>query len=505
MQPDWMLTATFVWLNTKMHPVKIANSKSMFGITHKRNLMKGNYMNFTQAVINSDNMTTTTNGAAAYKSTCSKVLDFFSKAASMRSMDSTSLFKEAYQENPELALRALLWVRDVRGGAGERKVFRDNLKQLLLTGFDKYTLLDKVPEVGRWDDLLVAIGTKAEKYVLSLIKTALSNNNSLCAKWMPRKGTEAETLRKYLNLTPKQYRKYLVNLTQVVETQMCNNSWESIEYQKVPSNAHNIYKKAFSKHSPERYEAYKEALVKCVTKINASTLFPHQVVKSLSEDSTIANAQWKSLPNYIPDGSSVLPMIDLSGSMNTEAAKGFSCMDVAIALGLYTATKNTGVFKNLWLNFSAEPSLYQIKGESLLEHYNSLDFSNWGMNTDIEKAFKLILSVAVDNKVQPEDMPKTLMIFSDMQFDQATSRTQTTFENVNALFDVSGYQLPNIVFWNLNGMYKNTPCTKDKSGAMLVSGFSPSIMEAVLSDDLDQISPEGLMLKVLMKDRYDLS
>jgi len=464
---------------------------------------KGNKMNFKEAVVDLENTTTTTNGDKAYVSTCSKVLDFFSKAGSMRNTDSTESFTSAYQENPLLALKSLLWVRDIRGGAGERKVFRDNLSNLLNNNQVPNTFLDKIPEVGRWDDLFVCFGTKYQDYALGMIKTALEQHNSLCAKWMPRKGKEAETIRKYLKLTPKQYRKLLVGLTQVVETKMCSQQWDTIEYQKVPSNAHNIYKQAFNKHSPERYESYKESLTKGEVKINASTLYPHQVVKSLKEDAVIANAQWEALPNYIPKESSILPMIDLSASMDVESAKSFSCKDIAVALGLYTSTKNTGVFKNLWLNFDTLPEMFTLKGSKLSEYYKSLDFDKWGSTTNIESAFNLILDLAVTNKISQEDMPKTLMIFSDMQFDQANNGTNTNFEIAKQRFKAEGYTLPNVVFWNLNARYKNQPCKKDSSGAMLVSGFSPAIMESVLSDNIEDITPEKLMLKVLTKPRYD--
>lgn len=242
-------------------------------------------------------------------------------------------------------------------------------------------------------------------------------------------------------------------------------------------------------------------MVKGEQKINSATLFPHQVVKSLSDDEVIANAQWSSLPNYIPENSSVLPMIDLSGSMSTEAAKGYTCMDVAIALGLYTSTKNTGVFQNLWLNFSSSPQMYTLKGTTLQEYYNSLDFKNWGMNTDITKAFELILKVALENNLTQEQLPSTLMIFSDMQFDQAL-QGQSSFDTARVLFEHHNYKLPTVVFWNLNSKYQNSPCTQHESGAVLVSGFSPSVMEVVLSGDFEQITPENLMLKVLNKDRY---
>jgi len=462
-------------------------------------------MNFSEAVLQHNNTTTTTNGAKAYVSTCNKVLDFFSKAGSMRNIDSVPSFKEAFEENKDLALRSLLWVRDVRGGAGERKVFRDNLEYLLTNNLVPASFLYKIPEVGRWDDLFVAFNTSYEGYALFLIKLALNANDALCAKWMPRKGVVAETIRKYLRLTPKSYRKLLVGLTQVVETKMCSQDWDSIEYQKVPSNAHNIYKKAFNLHSPERYSEYKESLTKGETKINASVLYPHQVIKSLSVDKTIANAQWKALPNYIPTDSSILPMIDLSASMDTpSAAKGFSCMELAIALGLYTSTKNTGVFQNLWLNFDTKPKMYKLKGDTLAEKYASLNFSDWGGSTNINLAFDLILDVAVQNKLPSSSLPKTLLVLSDMQFDVATDRgiLGTNFEMAKINFKEAGYELPTVVFWNLNANSSNQPCKKDDSGAMLVSGFSPSILEPVLSNKMDNITPESLMLNVLMKDRY---
>ena len=467
-------------------------------------------MNFVDAVTTSNNQTVTTNGAAAYVSTCDKVLDFFGQAASKRGQDTSKMFNEAFNENPDLAVRALLWVRDVRGGAGEREIFRSNLKQLLknkssLIDFNR--VLDKIPEVGRWDDLFVAFDTDFEVYALGMIWFALKqDNNALCAKWMPRKGVNAEKIRKHLGLTPKQYRKLLVGLTQVVETQMCSGSWDNIEYQKVPSNAHNIYKTAFGKHSPELYAKYKESLTKGEVKINASTLYPHQVVKSLDTDKLIANAQWNALPNYIPADSSVLPMIDLSASMrDASACKGYTAMDVAIALGLYTATKNTGVFKNLWLNFSEKPQMYQLSGNSLSEYKSSLDFQNWGGSTNIKAAFQLILKVAVENNVPKDQMPKTLMIFSDMQFNIAVgSPSKTLFHAAKQMFEEAGYDLPNVVFWNLNTFAGNVPVQKNEQGAMLVSGFSPAIMEAVLANDFEQITPKGLMLKVLLKNRYNL-
>lgn len=460
-------------------------------------------MKFNEAVVAENNTTTTQNGAKAFVSTTNEVLDFFSRAAAMRNVDSTALFTKAFLSNEELALRALLWVRDVRGGAGERKVFRDNFKSLMVNNqITSLGFLMKVPEVGRWDDLLEAVGTEYEEEAFLLIRKALNDNNALCAKWMPRKGAVAEKLRKYLGLTPKQYRKKLVGLTSVVETKMCSNAWDKIDYKSVPSNAHNIYKEAFKKHSPDAYEEYKNKLTSGEVKINSSTLYPHQIVANLRTDEVIANAQWNNLPNYIPEGSNVLPMIDLSGSMECSASQGVTCMQVAIALGLYCSTKNEGAFKNMWLNFDSNPELQVLKGNSLSEAHDSLDFQSWGTSTNIDKAFQLILDVATKNKVKQEDMPDTLIIFSDMQFD-AAGIAGTNFEYMKVLYKEAGYAAPNVVFWNLNAKFANSPCLKDDSGAMLVSGFSPAIMQAVLKGDFESISPEVLMLSVLLQDRYN--
>lgn len=470
--------------------------------------MKGNIMNFAQAVESANNGTVTTNGATAYKSTNSTVLDFFGKAASMRGTDTSQLFEKALASNPEMAIRALLWLRDVRGGAGERKAFRDNLNSAMNSFADdafRKRFVSKVVEVGRWDDLFSLFDTNHERIALLEIQKGLGIADSLCAKWMPRKGLNAEKIRKHLKLTPKQYRKLLVGLTEVVETKMCSNQWGEIEYQKVPSNAHNIYRAAFGKHSPEKYEQYKQQLKSGEVKINSSTLYPHQIVKTLHSDPVIANAQWKSLPDYVPENSFALPMIDLSSSMSSvHVSDSYTALDISVALGLYTATKSKGTFSGLWLNFSDNPQLYKLKTDNLESAYKSLDFNNWGGSTNIEAAFNLILQVAKENSLSQEDMPSTLIIFSDMQFNVASKGNQTTFKTSQKLFEDSGYVLPKIVFWNLCGSTNNVPVIKDESGAVLVSGFSPALMKSVLSDNLESFTPENMMLEVLMQDRYML-
>lgn len=462
-------------------------------------------MNFSDALELNATVTTTTNGAKAFTTTKNAVLDFFNKAGSMRGQDISVLLQQAIAEDLELTTKVMLWLRDIRGGAGERDLFKKNLVTILSTlqGNKIQSFISKVPEVGRWDDLLSLVDTKYETIAFEAIKQGLLNNNQLCAKWLPRQGKVASKLAKYLKLDAKAYRKLLVNLTSVVETKMCQNQWDSIDYKGVPSNAHRIYTDAFLYHNHEGYTLYKEALAKGEVKINAGAVYPHQVVDLLRKDETLANAMWDNLPNYIGDSSSI-PMIDLSGSMTTlSSAKGFSCMQVAIALGLYVSSKNTGSFKNIWLNFSDNPKLFKLKGVTLKDKYESLDFNDWGGSTNFEAALKHIANFGKQNEVKPEDMPKYLVVLSDMQFNQASNSKKTLFEMSQEIFKDTGYDAPVVVFWNLNARYSNQQVQHDTSGAITLSGFSPSMMKAVLSGDFESITPYNAMLEVLKNPKYE--
>lgn len=451
--------------------------------------------------------TRTENGARAYTQTGDSVLNYFSKVGANRGNDNLSLFISALTENEDLAIRALLWTRDIRQGAGERDTFRKLCNHLAINNYKlAERIADKIPELGRWDDLLVFVNTPVEQKAFSLIQKGLEEGNGLCAKWMPRKGSVAEKLRNYLGFTPKRYRKTLVNLTKVVETQMCNKEWSEIEFGKVPSVASQLYRNAFKRNAPKEYQDYLNKLTKGEAKVNAGAVYPHTVVQVLkSGDKQLANAQWDSLPNFVPEGSSVLPMIDTSGSMFCSAggSRTVQCVDVAVGLGMYVASKNTGAFKDLWLNFSTMPKLYKLKGKTLVEKYNSIDWRDWSGSTNLEAAFKLILKTAVDNEVSQEDMPKTLIIFSDMQFDYATHYPdKTLFKNMKLLYKEAGYKVPKVVFWNLREA-GNSPAKVDSNGVALVSGFSPSLMKSVLSDDIEKFTPFNVMLDVLISERYN--
>jgi hypothetical protein len=338
------------------------------------------------------------------------------------------------------------------------------------------------------------------------------------AKWMPRekssKGKVAAEIRKFFGMTPKQYRKQLVGMTNVVETQMCARDWDNIEFSHVPSQASRIYKKAF-KRNTEKFAEYVAKLVagdKSV-KVNAGAIFPHDVIKGVLNHYSMTQftkteldhivAQWDALPNYVEDAS-ILPLVDVSGSMGCPAGNSTSvtCLEVAVGLGLYLADKNKGAFKDTFLTFSGSPELVTLKG-NVVQKAQQMHKSHWAMNTNLNKAFAKILDVAVKGNVPQGDMPKMVLILSDMQMDQCLSFDDSAIDMIRRKYEGAGYEVPNVVFWNLNA-YDNVPVKWDERGVAMVSGFSPSIMTSLLGADLGEFTPLGIMMKTIMNPKYDI-
>ena len=463
---------------------------------------------FRDAVLNTTTEARTQNGMKALASSLSNTTDLFYKFGASRGRDITKEFERAYHENREVALRLIQWGRDARGGAGERKLFRD----LLLFLEKNYTadlletrLLNNIPEIGRWDDLLIFTNPAVRNKAYGLIRDALAANNGLAAKWMPRKGAEAVALRNWLGWTPKFYRKRLVELTKVVETQMCAKDWDNINFQSVPSLAMSRYGAAFRKNAEKAFEDYINALQRGEAKINAGAIYPYDVVKSLkAHNEALADEQWKALPNFMGD-SKILPMVDVSGSMTCRAGNGklsMTCLDVALSLGLYCSDKNTGAFKDLFLTFSSSPKMVTLRG-TLSQKMRQMNSSDWGMSTDLHAAFDEVLRVAVRNSVAKEDMPQAVLILSDMQFNSCIRFDDSAFEMIKRKYADAGYDVPGVVFWNLNS-HDNVPVRFDEKGTALVSGFSPSILKAILASDFEAMTPEAIMLKALDNPRYSL-
>lgn len=473
-------------------------------------------MNFSQATMveNNSALTTTENGMVTNVTTSSKNLDLFSSIGAARAKSDGELshmFLAAYTEDPKLFVRIMLWARDIRGGAGERKVFRSFLNFIEVREPEMTEKIIKlVPVIGRWDDLLVFKTKRAIDIATEFIRDALLvEKNGLAGKWLPRKGEVAVALRQRLGFSPKFYRKTLVGLTNVVETQMCSNKWDEINYSHVPSVASKNYRKSFLKHSPEKYGEYATALKSGdpTVKVNASAIFPHDVLTDLynfpykgTPDQDVGIAQWNSLPDYMGD-QNVLPMSDVSDSMNVPASNGTAtCMDVSVALGLYISERNKGPFKDLILTFSSNPQLLKVEG-NIIDRAFQLKESEWETSTNFEAAIEKILEVGVKNHVAPEDMPQYLLVLSDMQFDEASGNIGVTaLDMVSAKYKKAGYVVPKIVFWNLRDS-NGVAAKSDSPNVALVSGFSPAILKSILSNP-ESYTPFNVMLDAVMNDRY---
>lgn len=463
----------------------------------------------------------TKNGALTNKSSLDANVDFFAIAGASRSAPEqlVPLFNKAFVEDREVAARLLLWMRDAREGAGERNAFRVLLNSLVNTpSFSKTmkTLIEVIPQFGRWDDLLLFLGTRFEKEAVARIKKGLETpaEAPLVGKWLPRKGIQAVVLRNALGLSPKRYRKTIVELSNTVEQKLCAKNFVQINYSQVPSIAAHRYQQTFGRHDAVRYQAYKNDLVKVLSgetpsdpkvKVNASVIYPHQIVQSIRRnptDSVVSHAQWEAMPNWLVQGENILPVVDVSASMGTIVSPGTSAMDVSIGVGLYIADKQKGPFKDMVLTFNTDSRFEFLQGD-IVQKVSQLSRMSWGGSTSLQSAFNNILTHAKGNKVPQEDMPKYLLVISDMEFNP-TYTGDTNFRVMKQKYEIAGYELPLVVFWNVAGRAGNSPATKHDSNVAMVSGFSPAIMQSILSADIKDFTPRGIMLKTVMKPRYDV-
>jgi Domain of unknown function (DUF2828) len=468
----------------------------------------------------------TENGALSRATTGSSLLDFFAQAGAMRKrseQDIINAFTEAFSEDKLLALKALFYFRDIREGQGERRLFRVIAKYLANFHTDVMEKnLHLIPEYGRWDDLYVFFGTKLEDKVGQLIKEQFekdikSEYPSLLGKWLKSENTSsqesrvlAKMTRKILGLSPRQYRKALTSLRKkidIVEAKMSANEWNEIKFEHVPSQAMLKYRNAFNRHEPKRYQEYLISLSKGETKVNTKTLYPYQLVnkvgigylrfKNLSiEEEQLLNEMWNNLPDYIGNKKeNSIAVVDTSGSMYGTP------LEVAISLGLYMAERNKGKFHNHFITFSERPQLQEIKGVTFCEKVRNMAKADWGMSTNIESVFNLILNTAIKHNLPQEEMIKKIYIISDMEFNYCVDggNDKTLFENIREKYNRYGYELPKLVFWNVDARNKQFPVTMNDTGVQLVSGFSPTLFEQVMSGK----EAYDLMLDTLNSPRYD--
>lgn len=476
-----------------------------------------------KAVQNHD--TTTENGALSHSTSGSACLDLFFRVGGMRGKDPLPLFKRALLENEDAALRIALWLRDVRGGAGERELFR---KIYFFLSSEKPELalkvMPKIPEIGRWDDVL-SFSVRTQDETFDFIERGLRSGDGLCAKWMPRengsKGILGYMLRKHMGISSREYRKLLSGLSRTVEQDMSAHKWKHITYSHVPSQAMNKYRQAFYRHDEDRFSQYISEVKKGAQKINASAIHPHELIgrfigtsvqvghdnkwnvsvanKPSSKALEAIEAQWYALPDYVAEnGKQSLVVCDTSGSMRGTP------IQVAVSLAVYFAERNKGEFANEFITFSSNPTFQEVVGDNLYDKVSNLLSTDWGSSTNLRSVFEMILQRAVGSQVQTEHMPDNIIIVSDMQFDQATRGNKlTNYEKIRKMYSKYGYQMPNVVFWNVSSKGQDAPVQMDESGTALISGFSPSILKSVMSSD--GIDPIEVMERTIYQDRYNIS
>jgi hypothetical protein len=455
--------------------------------------------NFVDAMFSNDSLTN--NGAVTHSTAGIDCLDLFFLAGASRFMseeDILKAFTRAYREDKNVALKILFWARDARGGAGEKRFFQLIMRSLLVSDPEAYEQLAiYIPTFGYWKDIFIIERPTEDTLNWLSIQLKENENANLLAKWFPRKGEWFVGMHKYLGMNAGKFRRMLVNMSNTVEQMICANMWETIQYSKVPSVAGKRYAQAFHKHDGIRYASYISDVMEGKEKMNASVLFPSDLVHEVTVGSRNTNAydaMWKSLPNFMEGcNERILPVCDVSGSMMGQP------MEVSIGLGLYISERNEGPFKDLVLTFSDDPQFHKIEGNTLSEKVFNLGRANWGMNTDLIKTFNLLLDRAVAGKVAQEDMPTKLLIISDMEFDQACG-SRTNFDIIKAAYAQWGYEMPGIIFWNVNGRLGNVPVKANTPNTALVSGYSPSILTSILGGK--ELSPYSVMMETIGKPRY---
>lgn len=459
----------------------------------------------------------TENGALTYNSSGSSLVDMFFKFGAIRDLskeDLFSLFHRAYKEHSEISTRIALWGRDPRQGAGERRVFREYLLFLYdISDIDTLArVVRKVPEIGRWDDMFVIPDITIWGPV---VKEGIDKGDRLLFKWLPREKSSkrelANRIRRYLGLSRRAYRKLLASNTDVVEQNMSSGKWDEIKYEQVPSIASIRYSNAFTRHDEVRYREFLRKVRDGKSKMNMRVAYPHQIIKMLrlgKMDSRVLDTMWREMSRNIEYGNNgfILPMVDVSGSMmSTIDRSGTTCLDVAIGLGMFIAdNQKVEAFRGKILTFSANPTFVVYHpGDSLRSKFNTISRADWGANTNLYRAFRAILNAALRHRLGQKDMPSMLLVISDMEFDAAT-RGRTNFDAARSLFRRYGYDLPTVVFWNVQSRHKgNIPVRMDERGVVLISGYNPVILEGILEVDLKKIAPGYIMLKTVLDNRYD--
>ena len=483
-------------------------------------------MNFANAIKNEQKWTRTENGAIALRTTGEKVLDLFSVVGALRDTDKTrieTLVAEAYNDNPDLTMKTLFYGRDIREGLGERETFKVAMQYLAKHHPESVRKnIEYFGEYGRFDDLYCLIDTPVEKDMWEYIKVQLGadmkaliagkSSISLLAKWLKTADASSPKTRKLgiytaknLGMTVYTYKRVIRKLRKhlnIVEAKMCDNKWGDIQYDQVPGRASMIYRNAFKRHDENRYGEFLNAVNKGEKKINTSTLYPYDLVEKYQErywgwsgaEDTTVEALWNNLPNYVEPGTNAVVMADTSGSMIGRP------MNSALGLAIYFAERNTGAYHNLWMNFSTNPSWQVIKGTKLYQILNNINMDNWSGSTNLQAAFELVLETAIKNRVPANEMPKSIIVISDMEIASCCSARWTFYDQTRARFAQHGYEIPQIIFWNVNSRHDVFHADSTRKGVILCGGQSVTTFKTLVNSV--GMTPVEYMMSVLNNDRY---
>lgn len=496
-------------------------------------------MNFAEVMREEATHTYTENGAKAKNTSGDNLVDLYATIGALRTADDsrvTRLFDDAYSEDALLATKILFYARDVRGGLGERKIFRTILKHAAMHHPEAVRPnLDLIGVFGRYDDLYCLIDTPLENEMWQEMKRQLNEDIkddandcaiSLLAKWIKTPDTSSKESRKLGCLTAKKLGYSVYNFKRVlrrlrkrigiVESLMSAKEWDKIKYSEVPSRAMKIYRKAFLKHDNDRFLQFTQKALTGEEKINSGTLYPYDIIEGLLTDAwnfrakhdDILEAQWRQLPNYVIPGAHAIVMADTSGSMSGRP------ICTALGLAIYFAERNVGPYKDTFLTFSKRPHFQYLRGNTLAQKINSLNMEDWDSNTDLKLAFDYILSNAIQYQVKPEDMPKALIVVSDMEIDSCESHSRYSrwdtaygdnsswsfYEDVKKEYAAKGYEIPAVIFWNVASRHDVFHADANRKGVQLVSGQSTAVFKQLM-ESIGTTAYEA-MLKVLNSERY---
>ncbi len=483
-------------------------------------------MNFVEAARLNAIFTRTENGAVALNTTGDARLDFFGTAGSLRGAEEariTRLFSEAWKEDPLFATRIAFYTRDVRGGLGERQTFRILLRYMAQYHPEALRLnLDLIGVYGRYDDLYCLIGTPMEAEMWAAMKRQFEEDRrnleagnavSLLAKWIRTADASSANTRKLGILTAQKlgYSVYefkrLVRAMRIqigiVEALMSAGRWEEIRYPAVPSRAMMIYRNAFQRHDPDRFGAFVRKAAGGEETIHSAALFPYDIVGKVMQmgyrgirvtEDDVLEAQWRQLPDYVEAGTNALVIADTSGSMYGRP------MATSVGLAVYFAERNTGAYHNMFMSFSGTSRIQVLKGETLAQKIRSIDMRDWANNTNLQAAFRHVLEIAVTNHVAQEDMPRSLIVISDMEIDSCGDRNWTFYEKMAGEFERFGYRIPNVIFWNVASRHDVFHADRTRTGVQLVSGQSAAVFRQVMQ--CVGLSPVEAMEQVINSDRY---